>query len=179
MSFDLELVSAQITNGDLEKWWHFAASFSGPDHPFKLGGGRFVNKNQPPGLLCLTCTGDKHPGDDPERRQLPAVPNKPILIPVFVAGASTRDLALDALGSNITKNLTINGNGRNAVRMDAEIHGINFRNGNPFDEPPVNNPTYHTVGFWYKIPATDVNSVMTIEFGGSSSTFNTSVTYQR
>jgi hypothetical protein len=178
-AFDLERVSAQITNGDLERWWRFAASFSGPNHPFKQGGGQFVRTNQPGNVLCLTCTGDRQPGNDPEPRQLPAVTNQPILIPVFVAGASTQELALNALGNNVTTNLMINGNRRDPVRVDTAVHGIEFRSDNPFDEPPRNNPTYHTVGFWFKIPATEVASVTTIEFGGSSSTFTTSVRYQR
>lgn len=129
--------------------------------------------------MCLTCTGDKHPGNDPETRQLPAVTNKPILIPVFVAGASTQTGAIAELGNNVTTNLMINGEKKDPLRLDAEIHGINFPEDNPFVEPAQNNASYHTVGFWYKIPATDVGSITTIEFVGSSSTFNTGVKYQR
>jgi hypothetical protein len=172
-------VSAPVTNGDLESWWHFAASSSGPDHPFKPGGGRFLNRNQPGGTLCLTCTGDVHPGHDPDVRQLPTVGNKPILVPVFVAGASTQAGALSELGNNVTTTLKINGQRRDPVRMDTVVHGIKFLSQNPFGEPPVNNPQYHTVGFWFKIPATEASSVSTIEFGGSSSRFTTNVKYQR
>ena len=178
-AFDLEYVSAQITNGDLEHWWRFAASFSGSDQPFKRGGGQFVGRNQPRDMLCLTCTGDRQPGNDPEPRQLPADTNRPILIPVFVAGASSQESALNALGNNVSTNLVINGNRRDPVRMETAVHGIEFQSDNPFGETPRNNPTYQTVGFWFKIPATEVASVTTIEFGGSSSTFTTSVRYQR
>ena len=172
-------MSAPVTNGDLESWWHFAASFSGPNHPFKPGGGPFLDRNQPGSTLCLTCTGDVHPGHDPDVRQLPTVGNKPILVPVFVAGASTQAGALSELGNNITTTLKINGQPRDPVRMDTVVRGIKFLSQNPFGEPPVNNPQYHTVGFWFKIPATEASSVSTIEFGGSSSTFKTNVKYQR
>jgi hypothetical protein len=153
--------------------------FSGPNHPFKPGGGQFLNQNQPPDTLCLTCTGDSQPGNDPNTRQLPTVGNRPILIPVFVAGASNQTYAISVLGNNVTTTLMINDQSKNPVRIDAEVHGINFPPNNPFNEPAVNNPNYHTVGFWFKIPPNEAASVNTIEFGGTSSTFSTSVKYSR
>ena len=172
-------MSAQITPGDLQKWWNYAASFSGPENPFVRGGGHYVNRNQPADAICLTSTGDRDPGNDGEDRGLPAIGNRPILIAVFVAGAATQADALAELGNNVIPTVQINKTRREAVRLDSVVHGISFPLDNPFNEPARNNKDYYSVGFWFKIPPQEVNSVNEIEFGGRSSTFSTGARYKR
>lgn len=170
-------MSGQITDQDLKSWWDFASSYNSTEHPFKQDGGAFLSRHQPSDLLCLTCTGDRDPCTFPtEVRKLPAANNKPILIPVFVAGASDPKKALEELGDNVRWFLLIDNQAVNPVWKHSVVHNIAFKDANPFNEPAENNSDYYTVGFWYKIPAEHADSVKFISFGGSSS-FSTSVIY--